>query len=668
MSGSIALEVDDFSQPMPYCRKRFLFHMPFDDESIQSSSGEEITDVGVSVVALARQDFAAGAEQRANPRRSCSSPFTARPLVDVFPFGRIDFTPPLPFTMTAMDEHSDDMLEGLEERLQSHNKAFESLLALTPAREYFGSQIVDGLDPSEQWTRKKQSKEQKKAAKKAKLDPANQMSALDVMKERERKRKRELGIDEEAEDEGVEGPAKQQVSKPPPTNKRQKVEISEEAQEAKRKAKADKRKEKREAKKEKMDKKKAKVDAKKAAKQGHAVADGSKSGKQDTEVDEENMMDSDTLDPTVQAGELDGFDASGLAISDQDDDDDDEDGQEEASSAPSSPVDSPAFDISANHSTTSSSSSIIPPSEPAKAKQSAHNSSNSDIDGVTTVAEKAEKKSRDPPSGTSSPKVQIPKIDQAELQERLRQRIEELRAKRKADGPDGKPVKSRQDLLEQRRKKDEQRKAAKKDQRRKAKEEEARKQEAQLRGSGSPLSREMFGTQSPQPENHFSFSRLAFQDGSAADAELTTLSDPKQRKGRSDPKTALEAAQNKQKRLAGYDAAKQAEIAEKDVWLNAKKRAHGEKIRDDTSLLKKALKRKEKEKSKSETAWKERVDAVVHGKEMKQKKRERNLAKRRDEKKGGGKSGKGSKGGSSSAAKKGGKKSGRPGFEGRFKA
>lgn len=456
-------------------------------------------------------------------------------------------------------------------------------------------------------------------------------------------------------DEGEDPPSV--TDKPTaPSNKRQKVELSDEAQEAKQKAKAEKRKGKREAKKERSDKKKAKADAKKAVKQGKD-ADGIDQGEQHTDDDRENDDDDD--DPPgsfAQHGELGGFDASGLAGSDE----------PGVSSATSSPIDSPAFDISANHSTTSSSSSIVPPSELAFKKQTKQPRAQPLVDTSVVASSPAQNKPREPPSGTSSPKLQLPDIDQAQLQERLRQRIEELRAKRKADGPDGKPVKSRQDLLEQRRKKDEQRKAAKKEQRRKAKDEEAQKQEAQLHGSGSPLSHEMSGTQSPTPQNNFSFSRLAFQDGSTADANLTTLSDPKHRKGRSDPKTALEAAQNKQKRIAGYDAVKQADIAEKDVWLNAKKRAHGEKVRDDTSLLKKALKRKEKDKSKSETAWQERVDAVVHGKEMKQKKRDKNLAKRREEK--GGKKGKGKGKGGAPAKKSGGKGKSRPGFEGRFKA
>ncbi|RMY33069.1 hypothetical protein D0866_06178 [Hortaea werneckii] len=563
-----------------------------------------------------------------------------------------------------------DIPADLEERLQSHAKAFESLLALTPAREYYGSQIEDGLDPSEQWNRKKQTKEQKKAAKKAKLDPANQKSALDIMKERERKRKRELGEEEEevdagqgADDDGKEG-----------GEKRQKVD-NEDAGEAKRRAKAEKRKEKRDAKKEKLVAKKSKAEAKKSANQDQdldealaekKLASQSKDSEKDDETDDDDDEDNAGTD-------LSAFDASGLTDGpslDLDEEGSDEEADHDsASSAPSSPADdSPAFDVSANHSTASSSSSILPPTQAEKPSQSQKAQKQAAPKPTISLPNEHLTKRASPPSGTSSPKIQLPNIDQAELQERLRSRIEELRARRKADGPEGKPARSRQELLEQRRKKEEQRKEAKKEQRRKAKEEEERKREEQLRaGSGSPMpGADMFSPR-PQQQKHedsFNFSRLAFEDGTQTNADFSGLQHAPHKKGPQDPRTALEAAQNKQRRVSGYDAEKRADIAEKDLWLNAKKRAHGERVRDDTSLLKKALKRKEKQKGKSEKAWKEREEAVVKGNEMKQKKREDNLRKRREEK-GGNKGGKKKAGAGKGTGKK---KGGRPGFEGSLKA
>jgi hypothetical protein len=224
---------------------------------------------------------------------------------------------------------------------------------------------------------------------------------------------------------------------------------------------------------------------------------------------------------------------------------------------------------------------------------------------------------------------------------------------------DGKPARNRAELLEARRRKEEQRKAHKKELRKQAKDDEIRrKAEAELallRGSGSPLSTpDIFSPRSP-PQSNFSFGRVAFADGQQLDSKMSGLVDAKKRKGPQDARGALQAMQKKQARLNGFDAEKKADITEKDLWLNASKRAHGERVRDDLSLLKKTLKSKQKAKVKSEKDWDERIRGVQKGKEMRQKKREENLRKRREEKGGKGK-------------KKGIKTKSRPGFEGSFRS
>ena len=97
--------------------------------------------------------------------------------------------------------------------------------------------------------------------------------------------------------------------------------------------------------------------------------------------------------------------------------------------------------------------------------------------------------------------------------------------------------------------------------------------------------------------------------------------------------------------------------------MNARKKAQGERIRDDTSLLKKTLKRKEKSKKKSEKEWGERIEGVQNGQALRQKKREANIQKRKEEKGVKGKNKKGGKGGTRK-----GKPKARPGFEGSFRA
>jgi len=507
------------------------------------------------------------------------------------------------------------MADDLEARLESHAQSFEGLLSLIPANEYYSK------DNSDQWQRKKQTKEQKRQAKRAKLDPANQKSAKDVMDENERKRKRELGIDDDNDDSSEQTALP--VAKKQPA-KKQKVDEDEDDEDdsaddadattSSKKAQAEKRKEKRRLKKEKVDKQKAKLDAKKAArKQEPQSAAGAEESADEDMQDAENASDDEAAD--------DAMDFSGLVDNDE-------------TSTPASPEQPEVFDNSTNLSATSSSSSIAPTSNPAEGDASA-----------TTKPKKALA-------------LKLPEVNAEELQARLKARIEALRAQRKADGPAGGP-RNRQELLESRRKKEEARKLHKKELRLKAKEEEERLNNERLRGSGSPLATPDIFSPRPVDENNFSFGRVAF-DEEETDPTLGSIAAHKKKKGPSDIKTALAAAERKAQRLAGMDEDKRKEIEEKDMWLNAKKRAHGERVKDDQSLLKKTLKRKTDQKTKSATQWNERLDNVKKGKEMKDKKRTENLAKRAAEK--GGKKGK--KGASGGAKKK-----ARPGFEGKgFKA
>ena len=304
----------------------------------------------------------------------------------------------------------------------------------------------------------------------------------------------------------------------------------------------------------------------------------------------------------------------------------------EATATPSSSPQSPVFDISKDLSGVSSVSSLTGP--------------------IAAEEAKVEKPKEQP---------QKPKPDPEELKTRLQQRIDALRAARKADGLNGNPARNRQELMEGRRRKEEQRRAHKKELRQKTKEEGQRKQE-ELIARGSPLMSPSLRSplhESPQP-NNFSFGRVAFNDGQQMDANLTTVLDPKKQKGPQDPLTALKAAQNKHSRINSFDETKRADIETKDVWLNARKRAHGERVRDDESLLKKTLKRKEKAKKKSEKEWGERIEGVAKGQAMRQRKREDNLQKRKEEK--------GKKGGKKGKKDKKPKTKARPGFEGSFRA
>ncbi|KAL9000853.1 MAG: hypothetical protein Q9169_000608 [Polycauliona sp. 2 TL-2023] len=495
----------------------------------------------------------------------------------------------------------------------------------------------------DQWQRKKQTKEEARAARLAKLDPTNSKSAKDVLDERSenaQKRKRteeDTGLDEEgtALEEPIRGSKKQkkEAKKLKRQDKGGKLDYglieatkdidlapkiagdSAKAQSAKvKEARRAERKRAKAERKRTKDERKKRLVPQPNEREKSPIATGTA----DSEIHESKPDDPRQLD-TAQ------IDATGLSNQSPD---------FSPSTAASTPdPDSPAFDQTAAPSGSSSVSSIAPPTL-------------ADYQGTKTESIKPQKDNES-------------KVDHKELEARLRRRIEDLRASRNADGLDGRPARSRQELIEARRQKAEQSKVHKKELRRKEKEEAARKQ-AETLARGSPLLSPVpdsvnaaLPTSEQSDKNTFSFGRIAFADGHQAAAQLESLIDPKHKtKGPQDPLTALKAAQNKEARINSLDAGKQENIAEKDMWLNARKRAHGERVRDDTNLLKKTLKRKEKQKKKSEKEWGERLEGVKKAGEVKQRKREDNLAKRREEK--------GKKG--SKKVKTGKKK--RPGFEG----
>ncbi|KJZ72415.1 hypothetical protein HIM_08218 [Hirsutella minnesotensis 3608] len=528
---------------------------------------------------------------------------------------------------------------SLQDRLRDHAKAFDGLLSLIPAKTYYGE------DNSDQWKKKKQTKQEAAAARRGKLDPDSELNrnAKEVMDERARnKRKlREMqqeDLDQEkSEDvddgeesfeaiEGIEaekpgeGLRKKTAKKPKldddevassTADAEIKKSRKEEKLAAKRERKADRKADKKSRKEEKAPTPAA-SDKTGIAKAAASTPTSSKKQKktktsgEETPAKAKSTLPSSTLvkaaDDTQELGEP---------------------------SSPESDRQSPTFDTA----------EAVAPSSSAQGEASSAATSVSSTD----------------PTSEKPKQIKIP-ADTTALRARLAAKIEALRAARKADGPDGKPIRTRQELIESRRAKEAQRKAHKKELRKLAKIEESRKREEAL-ASNSP------GVMSPAVEldeatGNFSFGRVVFGDGSQMSHDLSYVLNQGKKKGPSDPKTALLKVQNQKKRLEELDAEKRAEIAEKEAWLTARRRIEGEKIRDDETMLKKSVKRKEATKKKSEKAWKERVKGVDQAQRERQKKREENIRKRKEDKllgKAGKKKG---------AAKK--KKGGRPGFEGSF--
>jgi hypothetical protein len=503
-------------------------------------------------------------------------------------------------------------------------------------------------------------------AKKAKLNPASIKSAKDVMDENERKRRREDEEGEEVSDLDAPGKEKPLEGLRTPKHKVQKQKVKDDVHSqddetaAKlgqiKKSEAEKKKEKEERRKAKQARKDEKRKAKKARKEAKGTSARPANFSADTlevplaSVEEKHgiprLVDEEEDASLELSNDMEVVDVTGLIPEVQ---------QDAQSSASASPAPGSTFSHTSPQ-PTSSNSSIVPlASEDISAKP--------DNVSATSITDTLPKISSNELAPSKS--VRLPKIDTEALRARLTAKIEALRAARNADGLNGKPAKNRAELIEARRLKQEKRKQHKKELRKEAKDaEKAAEMEAKLaemRGSPSVGSDIFGGARSPgtlSPPNNFSFGRVAFKDGQRVNSSLSGLVDGTKKKPAMDTRQALLQAEKKKARLMSFDDEKRADIEEKDVWLNAKKKVHGERVRDDTNLLKKTLKRKEKIKLKSETEWNERIEGVKKGQDFKIKKREANLAKRKEEKGGKGKN-------SKKGAPK--KKKNRPGFEGSFR-
>ncbi|KIJ16529.1 hypothetical protein PAXINDRAFT_113714 [Paxillus involutus ATCC 200175] len=128
------------------------------------------------------------------------------------------------------------------------------------------------------------------------------------------------------------------------------------------------------------------------------------------------------------------------------------------------------------------------------------------------------------------------------------------------------------------------------------------------------------------PLTNVAFSALAGSTSKRA-AQLKTASNLSQ---------ALTQLTTRKEKLAALPEEKRKAVEERERWVKAEARVEGVKVKDNEGQLKKAIKRKDKEKVRSKKNWEERKEQLSASMAAKQKKRTDNIAmrnERRNEKK-----------------------------------
>ncbi|KAJ3029734.1 surfeit locus protein, partial [Rhizophlyctis rosea] len=221
----------------------------------------------------------------------------------------------------------------------------------------------------------------------------------------------------------------------------------------------------------------------------------------------------------------------------------------------------------------------------------------------------------DEPSSTTPNVKPLPTGSILELRAKIQNRIKELAAKRggpsSANGTEKggeTPPRSRQEILEKRAK----RKAEKRVANLKKKE----KKKGDTTGMATPTPKTERSDEKEVVDS-VSFGKLDFG--------IPESASKKRKADLAGQLKQVEAKKAKLETLSQTNPLKAAQITESQQWSKLSHLAEGEKVKDDVKLLKKSLKRKEKEKAKSSAVWNDRQNTVKKDQEQRQKKREENL-------------------------------------------
>ncbi|WRT70496.1 uncharacterized protein IL334_007494 [Kwoniella shivajii] len=241
-----------------------------------------------------------------------------------------------------------------------------------------------------------------------------------------------------------------------------------------------------------------------------------------------------------------------------------------------------------------------------------------------------------PPPSTSSNAIALkplaPSASISDLRAKLQSRLDNFKRQRGVTddyinnqngngngNPNGDDAYSRNALEEERRRK----RGEMRDKRRNLRKEERRKEGEK----GKPTKTQLIV---PQPrEDHsssLSFPSLSLPSSNKTKTNKSSL------KQLSNPAQALAHLEKHNAHLASLPEDRRKEIEERERWAKAEERASGVKIADSENVLKKAVKRKEKAKTKSSQQWSERKREIEKSATVAAKKRNDNIAKRVDDK------------------------------------
>ncbi|EDW83352.1 Surf6 [Drosophila willistoni] len=129
------------------------------------------------------------------------------------------------------------------------------------------------------------------------------------------------------------------------------------------------------------------------------------------------------------------------------------------------------------------------------------------------------------------------------------------------------------------------------------------------------------------------------QEGKIVYSKVDFAANPggKTKRSHQNPKEILKKLKDTKKQINELkeqgETEKVAEIKNDIAWKKAFDKVEGKKVKDDTKLLQKAIKKRKVEKRKAKTKWSERKEKVEHDKSKRQKKRQDNLDKRSKDKK-----------------------------------